>query len=172
MWKQGIKQMNSHIQNGSSLIMSKFPTLSPYTRSMKDLPSPRWEAVLMAPGMGTRALSRGLCCTVKHKSQPCGLQFLPLDRERSRRTHTRRCGSCPRENTALSLSLFQGMRARGWERHGQGQGDTCRLVLYDCFVFPSWLSLPCYYPWLQDIVFVTKTLFPCHNLEKGHLNGT
>lgn len=71
-----------------------------------------------------------------------------------------------------SPALFQRMRARGWERLGEGERAACHLVLYYCFVFPSRFSLLCYYPQLQDIVFVTQTLFFLHNLEKGHLNGT
>lgn len=81
-------------------------------------------------------------------------------------TGTRRCGSCPRENRAPSPSPQQ-RRARGWEGRGRGEGDACHLVLYHCFVCPSWFPLPCYYPLLQDTVFVVKNLiFSPITLEK------
>lgn len=80
---------------------------------------------------------------------------------------TRRCGSRPRENR-VPFPSPQWRSARGWEGLGEGEGGAYHLVLYYCFVCPSWFPLPCYYPLLQDTVFVVETLFfPPITLEKG-----
>ena len=177
--------MNSVFKNGSSLVMSEHPALSTYTSP------PRGGKPCLQLGPGAQPHKHITRFTLHLKAQkparrpsasapwqgkewegPHGGCGSPWQGREWEGPHGR-CGSWPRENTALSLPIFQGVGARGPGEAGEGEGVARHLVLHCCFVFPSPFSLPCYYPWLRDIVFVTKTLFSTlHNLEKGHLNGT
>lgn len=121
---------------GSSLILSKYATLNTYYRSMKDQPPPGWVAVPWTRGTYAHTHthgSHGSPCTLKHKSQPSGLPFLPPVKERSRKTHNGRCGSCPRETEPIPPS------AR--ERLGEGRHMPSGSVLLLCFSFMILSSL-------------------------------
>lgn len=140
---------------GSSLIMSEYTTLSTYNRSKKG--SPSWYGAAVPLALGTSAHACHMVQTY-FKTQKPALGPLTSASWQGKEWEDTLGGVAAAPGRAEPHpSPFQQMRARAGEAGG-GEGEACHLVLYYCFVFPSWFSLPCYYPWLQDVVFVTKTL--------------
>lgn len=152
---------------GSSLLMCKCTTLSTCNGSLKNrYPMPGGSAT--GSGHKRTGIPPGSCHTWKHKGQPCRLLFLPLDGERSGRTQVLGGVAAAPGRTECHPPPPPVEERQGLGGTGGGEGGAYHLVLYHCFVCPSWFPLPCYYPLLQDTVFVVETLFflPI-TLEKG-----
>lgn len=162
--------MNYVFKDGSSLVMSEHPALSTY-RGQGGTSPPRGGKQCSQLGPRAEPHKHITWFMLHLKTQKSALR--PRDRERSGRTHTGSVAAAPGRTQPWPSLSGKGWESGAQERLGEGEGDAGHLALSSCFVSASPFFLPCYYPWLQDIVFVTKTLFPIlHNLEKGHLNGT
>ena len=161
--------MNYVFKNGSSLVMSEHPALSTYRGRGGTSPL---RAGKQCSQLGPQAEPHKHITWFMLHLKTLKSALRPPDRESSGRTHTGSVAAAPARTQPWPSLSSKGWESAAQERPGEGEGDACHLAL-SCFVSASPFFLPCYYPWLQDIVFVTKTLFPTlHNLEKGHLNGT
>lgn len=128
---------------GQVLIMSKYPTRSTCNRSVKD-PS-HLHGRKQSHWLWAQAHTCITWFLLHSETQKPALWppvYASWQGKEWEDTHTRRCGSCPRENRAASLPLFQRMGARGWRGWGRGRRRMpSGSVLLLCFSFTVFSSL-------------------------------